>query len=418
VNTDPDTTAVATRRVPRRLRLALVATALITVPSGCGILGGGAGGGGSHSTAAGTASGSAVAVASSRPATSTRAPSPAAACHPEAVLSKWSLKRRAAQLVVVPVEEDAVLSVKSLVTEGAGGIILFGSEAPATMPADLAALRRAGGSAAPLVMVDEEGGEIQRMANLAGDMPWPRTMAATLTRAQTRALAERAGRRMRAAGVTMDLAPVLDLSDGPGPDTAHPDGPRSFSLKPSVAAAYGIAFARGLRAGGVIGVYKHFPGLGQATYNTDDGPASVPPLPVLKAAALRPFEAAIKAGASAVMVGNVTVPGLTGKVPATLSKAAITGVLRRQLGFGGLVLTDSLSALAVTDAGYSVPRAAALSIEAGADMVLFDSAAAVTMTHDVIASIVSAVSLGQLSVSRLDTAVQHVLAAKKISLCR
>jgi beta-N-acetylhexosaminidase len=118
------------------------------------------------------------------------------------------------------------------------------------------------------------------------------------------------------------------------------------------------------------------------------------------------------------MVGNVTIPGLTGKVPATLSKAAITGVLRRQLGFGGLVLTDSLSALAVADAGYSVPRAAARSIEAGADMVLFDSATAGTTTHDVIASIVSAVTSKRLSVSRLDTAVQHVLAAKKISLCR
>jgi beta-N-acetylhexosaminidase len=404
--------------VLRRLRLALVATALITVPSGCGILGGGGSAGGSHGTTAGTASGTAAAVASSRPATSTGAPSAAAACRPDAVLSTWSLKRRAAQLVVVPVEEDAVLSVQSLVAGGAGGIILFGSEAPSTMPADLAALRRAGGSVPPLVMVDEEGGEIQRMANLAGDMPWPRTMAATMTRAQTRALARQVGRRMRAAGVTMDLAPVLDLSDGPGPDNAHPDGPRSFSLKPSVAAAYGIAFARGLRAGGVIPVYKHFPGLGQATYNTDDGPASVPPLAVLKSAALLPFGAAIRAGATAVMVGNVTVPGLTGKVPATLSKAAITGVLRGQLGFGGLVLTDSLSALAVADAGYSVPRAAALSIEAGADMVLFDSATAITTTQDVIASIVSAVTAGRLSVSRLDTAVQHVLAAKKISLCR
>jgi beta-N-acetylhexosaminidase len=147
------TTAIS---VLRRLRLTLVATALVTVPSGCGILGGG---GGSQSTASGTASGSAVAVASSRPATSSRTPSPAAACHPDAVLSTWSLKRRAAQLVVVPVEEDAVLSVKSLVSEGAGGIILFGSEAPASMPADLAALRRAGGRVPPLVMVDEEGGD-------------------------------------------------------------------------------------------------------------------------------------------------------------------------------------------------------------------------------------------------------------------
>ena len=126
----------------------------------------------------------------------------------------------------------------------------------------------------------------------------------------------------------------------------------------------------------------------------------MPPLPVLKAAALLPFEAAIRAGATAVMVGNVTVPGLTGAVPATLSKAAITGLLRRQLGFGGLVLTDSLSARAVQDAGYSVPRAAARSIKAGADMVLFDSATAGTTTHDVIASIVSAVTSGRLPVSR------------------
>lgn len=398
----------------RRLRLAILAAALVTAPSGCGLLGGD---GGPPGTTAAPASDSAVPAASPSSRTPARAPSPAA-CSATRVLDTWSLERRAAQLVVVPVEEDAVLSVRTLVAEGAGGIILFGSDAPSTLPADLAALRRAAGDVPPLVMADEEGGEIQRMANLVGDLPWPRTMAATLTLAQTRALAEQVGRRMRAAGVTMDLAPVLDLSDGPGPDAAHPDGPRSFSISPSVAAAYGIAFAQGLQDGGVIPVYKHFPGLGQATYDTDFGPASVPPLSALKAAALLPFEAAIRAGATAVMVGNVTVPGLTGAVPATLSAPAITGLLRGQLGFHGLVLTDSLSALAVADAGYSVPQAAARSIEAGADMVLFDSVTAGVTTNDIIASIVSAVTSGRLPVSRLDAAVQHVLAAKNISLCR
>jgi beta-N-acetylhexosaminidase len=401
--------------VLRRLRLAILAAALVTAPSGCGLL---AGDGGPPGTTAAPASDSTVPAASPSSSTPARAPLPAAACSVTRVLDTWSLERRAAQLVVVPVEEDAVLSVRTLVAEGAGGIILFGSDAPSTLPADLAALRRAAGDVPPLVMVDEEGGEIQRMASLVGDLPWPRTMAATLTQAQTRALAEQVGRRMQAAGVTMDLAPVVDLSDSPGPDAAHPDGPRSFSISPSVAAAYGIAFAQGLRDGGVIPVYKHFPGLGQATYNTDFGPASVPPLSVLKAAALLPFEAAIRLGATAVMVGNVTVPGLTGGVPATLSAPAITGLLRDQLGFHGLVLTDSLSALAVADAGYSVPQAAARSIEVGADMVLFDSVTAGVTTNDVIASIVSAVTSGRLPVSRLDAAVQHVLAAKNISLCR
>jgi beta-N-acetylhexosaminidase len=406
--------------VLRQLRLALIAAALVTLPSGCGLLGGAAATTASRTATAtlATGAGTAIPAATAQPKTPTRSPSLADACSAAKVLSRWSLDRRAAQLVVVPVEEDAVLTVRPLVADGAGGIILFGSEAPNSLPADLAALRQAAGDVPPLVMTDEEGGEIQRMANLAGDLPWPRTMAATLTRTQVRSLAEQVGRRMRAAGVTMDLAPVLDLSDGPGPDDAHPDGPRSFSLSPSIASAYGIAFARGLRAAGVIPVFKHFPGLGQATYNTDAGPASVPPLAVLKSAALLPFEAAIRVGATAVMVGNVTIPGLTGAVPATLSRPAITGLLRGQLGFHGLVLTDSLSALAVTDAGYSVPQAATRAIEAGADMVLFDSVSAAATTEGIIASIVSAVTSGQLPVSRLDNAVQHVLAAKNISVCR
>jgi beta-N-acetylhexosaminidase len=335
------------------------------------------------------------------------------------VLGTWSLDRRAAQLVVVPAEEDDVLAAAPVVAEGAGGIILFGSDAPPDLPADLAALQRTAASGVPvLVMTDEEGGEVQRMANLVGNLPWPRTMAGTMTPGQVRVLAEQVGRRMRAAGVTMDLAPVLDLSDGPGPDAADPDGPRSFSIRESIATAYGLAFAQGLQEGGVIPVVKHFPGLGQASYNTDFGPASDPPLSVLQAGSLRPFEAAIGAGLPAVMVGNVSIPGLTGGLPATLSTAAITGLLRHRLGFQGLVLTDSLSALAVQDAGYSVPQAAARAIEAGADMVLFDSPDPEVTTNEVIASIAAAVTSGRLSAARLDDAVQHVLKAKNVSLCR
>ena len=335
------------------------------------------------------------------------------------MLGTWSLDRRAAQLVVVPAEEDDVLAAAPVVAEGAGGIILFGSDAPPDLPADLAALRQAAASGVPvLVMTDEEGGEVQRMANLVGNLPWPRTMAGTMTPGQVRVLAEQVGRRMRAAGVTMDLAPVLDLSDGPGPDAADPDGPRSFSIRESIATAYGLAFAQGLQDGGVIPVVKHFPGLGQASYNTDFGPASDPPLSVLLAGSLRPFEAAIGAGLPAVMVGNVSIPGLTGGLPATVSTAAITGLLRHRLGFQGLVLTDSLSALAVQDAGYSVPQAAARAIEAGADMVLFDSPDPEVTTNEVIASIAAAVTSGRLSAARLDDAVQHVLKAKNVSLCR
>ncbi|MGH3223817.1 MAG: glycoside hydrolase family 3 protein [Streptosporangiaceae bacterium] len=384
----------------------MVAGLLIAGSSGCG----------AHQDAERMPGGTAAPVISSSRVT--RTPSPGAGCAETAALNTWSLQRRAAQLVVVPVEENAVLSAQPLAAKGAGGVILFGSYAPAALPANLARLRQAAASDPPLlVMTDEEGGEVQRMANLVGSLPWPRTIAATMTTAQARALAEQAGRRMRAAGVTMDLAPVLDLSDSPGPDAADPDGPRSFSIHASVATAYGLAFARGLQEGGVIPVVKHFPGLGQASYNSDFGPASVPPLQTLKARALRPFAAAIRAGLPAVMVGNVSVPGLTGTLPASLSPPAITGLLRHELGFRGLILTDSLSALAVHDAGYSVPQAAVHAVEAGADMVLFNSASPVATADHVIARIVAAVTSGRLPVPRLDEAVQHVLEAKNVSAC-
>ncbi len=389
------------------LRVAVMAASLVAASSGCG---------GSHDAGRADSPSAAPAASSGRPIPR---PSPGAGCSAAAVLGTWSLERRAAQLVVVPAEEADVLAVRPLVAAGAGGIILFGSDAPLALAANLAALRRtAANGLPPLVMTDEEGGQVQRMANLVGNLPWPRTMAATMTVAQTRALAERVGRRMRAIGVTMDLAPVLDLSDGPGPDAANPDGRRSFSIDESIATAFGLAFAQGLQEGGVIPVVKHFPGLGQASHNTDFGAATVPPLSVLKAEALRPFEAAITAGLPAVMVGNVSIPGLTGSLPASLSAPAMTGLLRHQLGFRGLVLTDSLSALAVHDAGYSVPRAAARAIEAGADMVLFNTADPEVTMNEVIAAIVSAVTSGRLPTARLDDAVQHVLSAKNVSLCR
>jgi beta-N-acetylhexosaminidase len=340
------------------------------------------------------------------------------ACSVSKLLSAWSIRRRAAQLVVAPAGEDAVAAAKPLVAAGVGGLILFGSAAPPALAGELRALRRAAPAGlGPLIMTDEEGGAIQRMADVAGDLPWPRTMAATMTVPQVRALARAAARRMRAAGVTMDLAPVLDLSDGPGPDAAHPDGPRSFSVRAPVASAYGVAFAEGLQDGGVIPVVKHFPGLGQATYNTDYGPASVPRLPVLQAAALLPFRAAVTAGLPAVMVSDAAIPGLTHDLPASLSTSAVTGLLRQRLGFHGLVLTDSLSVPAVQNAGYSVPAAAARAVEAGADMVLSDTADPQATTRQIVAAMSAAVTSGRLPAARLDDAVGHVLSAKHVSLC-
>jgi len=255
------------------------------------------------------------------------------------------------------------------------------------------------------------------MANLVGSIPSAREMAATMTSAEIESLAFGLGQRLLAAGVTVDLAPVLDLDAGDGPSSTDPDGTRSFGVSPTLVTADGLAFLSGLERAGVVPVVKHFPGLGGASGNTDDGPASTPPWSVVQQDGLLPFEAAA-AAVPAVMVTDATVPGLT-NVPASISGPVIEGVLRGRLGFGGLVMTDSLSAGAFGALGYSVPQAAVDALIAGADMVLYsaDANQVAPLTDQTIAAIVAAVSSGQLSLSRLIDADAHILGVKHVNLC-
>jgi beta-N-acetylhexosaminidase len=315
------------------------------------------------------------------------------------------------------VEEYDMDAATLSVGQGVGGLILFGGAAPDDLGGEVHSLDLESlGGLPPLVMTDEEGGEIQRMANLVGPIPWPQAMAADMSQPQVQQLATQVARAMRANGVNMDLAPVLDLATGPGPDAEHVDGPRSFSPVETVAAAYGLAFARGMLDGGVIPVVKHFPGEGQASYNTDDGPANTPPIAELERNDLLPFEAAIKAGMPAIMVGNASIPGLTRR-PASLSYAVVTGLLRDRLQFHGLILTDSLSVPGVSEDGYSLGQAAPLAVEAGADMVLFDATDVTDVTAQLIQAIADAVHAGQLSPARLNQAVGDVLAVKRSQFC-
>jgi beta-N-acetylhexosaminidase len=349
-----------------------------------------------------------------------------AACTNASVVSSWSVSRRAAQLIAAPVLDAEPAAISAAGELRAGGILLLGSVPP---PAVLASrLAAAGVSPGPLVMADEEGGGVQRLVPDVQSIPWPRQMARTMTTAAVAALADNVGTEMRRAGVDVDLAPVLDVDGAPGPSATDPDGSRSFGADPQIAASYGIAFMQGLQRSGVLAVVKHFPGLGGSSGNTDYGPASTEAFSSLQSGGLIAFRRAFAAGARAVMVANATVPGLSAG-PASLSPAVIGGLLRSQLGFGGLVLTDSLSAGAIAAAGYGVPAAAAAAVSAGADLVLFGStltpaataalapAAMASTFRAAVAAIEGAVADGSISYSRLDAAVEEVLAAKGADLC-
>src|SRR5205809_818374 len=190
---------------------------------------------------------------------------------------------------------------------------------PANLGAQLASIKtHVPGQIGLLVMTDEEGGGVQRMANLVGWLPWPAWMGSNWSAAQIQAAVTQVGSKMSADGVNMDLAPVIDV-DGTNaaPSGTNPDGWRSFSGNTAVVSKDGIAFMNGLRSAGVIPVLKHFPGLGGSTGNTDNGSAQTLPWTTLQQVAIPPFAAAIAAGAPAVMVSNATVPGLT-TLPASL----------------------------------------------------------------------------------------------------
>jgi beta-N-acetylhexosaminidase len=269
-----------------------------------------------------------------------------------------------------------------------------------------------------LVMTDEEGGGVQRMANLVGSLPWPAWMGAHWTGDQIRRAVAGVGARMAAAGVNMDLAPVADV-DGREvqPSAADPDGLRSFSGSPDVVSRDTVAYLDGLRSAGVIPVVKHFPGLGGASGNTDNGPAHTPPWATVQATGLPPFAAAFAAGAPAVMVSHATIPGLS-TAPAGLSATVTDDVLKGRMGFHGLVLTDSLSAGAISGAGYTVPGAAVQALRSGADMVMFGPLKDVAGETSAIASAVTAaVDHGQLPRARLIDAADQILAVRHVNLC-
>jgi len=337
------------------------------------------------------------------------------------VVATWTLPRLANETIAVSVDALDIGAMGPAARDGYGGLLLFGPTAPAKFSAIVATLQReTPGLNAMLVMTDQEGGGVERLRNLVATLPWAQTMGKNLTAAEITAEGARVGRSMASAGVNTDLAPVLDV-DGRAvePGATDPDGYRSFSGVSSVAANDGVAFMRGLEEAGVTAVVKHFPGLGGASGNTDDAPAATVPWATLEKSGLIPFKDAVQLGATSVMVSNATVPGLSA-LPSSISPVVMK-VLRQQLGFTGLIVTDSLSARALGAIHLSVPSASVRAIAAGADLVLAgtpaSSAASLELAQATSNAIQGAVADGTLSLATLRAAAAQVLASRNNVAC-
>jgi beta-N-acetylhexosaminidase len=325
------------------------------------------------------------------------------------VLKAMSLRDKLAQLLMVGVAnaDDARTVVD---TYHVGGIFVGNFTDLSMMGAPLADIAASAGPLPLAVSTDEEGGRVSRLSKLIGEQPSPRVLAQTHTPAEVHDIAFQRGQAMRNLGVTIDFAPVADVTTEPDDEVI---GDRSFGSDPAQVTEYAGAYAQGLRDAGVLPVLKHFPGHGHASGDSHEGGVVTPPLDDLKTNDLVPYQTLTTAAPVAVMVGHLQVPGLTaGNDPASLSPAAYD-LLRSGgyggPGFGGLVFTDDLSGMGAISNQYSVPDAALKALQAGADVALWVTTDAVP---DVLDRLEKAVTAGELSQAKVDDSVLKVATAK------
>lgn len=339
---------------------------------------------------AGTAAPPALAAVAPRPPACTPAP----------------LADRAAAVLVVGLrgirhaDDPLAQEVASL---GVGGIFLSdGNVSSARQVTSLIADLQAAAPRPLVIATDEESGRVADLRTVVGGGPSARRMAERHTPEEVRAVAAEMGADLAELGFTLDLAPVVDLDDGPWDGVI---GDRSFSAEPDVAADYGLAFAAGLADAGVIPTVKHFPGHGRSADDThvqsDQVDAS---LGELRATDLVPFQQAVDAGVPVVMLNHLRYDALDPDLPASLSPRAYA--LLRDMGFEGVAMTDSVGMGAINQT-WDFPEAAVLAVGAGADAVLATYGEHALRMRD---ALVAAVQSGALPEDRLSEAAARVTA--------
>jgi beta-N-acetylhexosaminidase len=364
------------------------------------------------------------------PPSATPTPSPSTAPTPTATPAPTpagpTLRERIGQMLLVGfrgMTADAADATRQQIAAGeVGGIILFsvdqlsGGQRNIDSPQQLRGLVDALAAAAPgaplTVAIDQEGGMVARLGPTYG---FPATSsAATLgqgdpsaTAAAARAMAE----TLTSVGVTLNLAPVVDLA-------VNPDNPiiaaveRSFSADPGVVIAHATAFIEAHHDLGVGSAIKHFPGQGSATGDTHAGVVDV--TDVWSATELEPFAALVSQRLpDAVLTAHIFNGRLDGEHPATLSRPTITGILREQLGWDGVVISDDMQMGAIRDA-YGYEEAVALAIEAGVDILLIANQLVyepdiAPRTIDIVEGLVRS---GRISEERIDASYRRIVALK------
>ena len=297
---------------------------------------------------------------------------------------------------------SATSELRRLVADGLGGVILFARNVgTADELAALTAALRAERSDV-LVAADEEGGTVTRLEAVAGSSyPGNFALGAVDDLALTRAVGESIAGMLARGGINLDLAPVVDVNSNPRNPVI---GVRSFGGNPDRVAAHGAAFVQGLQERGVAACAKHFPGHGDTELDSHfELPTVSRSREELDAVDLPPFRAAIEAGVHSIMTAHVRFTALDG-APATLSRPILHGLLREELAFDGVVVTDALEMQAIAGT-VGLAEGAVRALAAGADLVCLGSPDDRVPVRQ---ALVDALAARRLSEERLADAVRRV----------
>jgi beta-N-acetylhexosaminidase len=296
--------------------------------------------------------------------------------------------------------------IRAALADGLGGVTLFG---PNVQDRDqlarlTASLRSA--TTEPVIAIDEEGGDVTRISHQTGsDYPGNAALGAIDDVELTRSVYAALGADLAALGINLDLAPAVDVNTAVDNPVI---GTRSFGADPALVARHAAAAVAGLQSAGVAACAKHFPGHGSTSLDSHLVIATVDaPLSVLRVRDLPPFEAAIAAGVRAIMPSHLRVPELTGDLPASLSRRALTDLLRGDLGFTGVIVSDGLEMRAVSEP-YGIPEAAVQAVIAGTDLLCLGRDQDQLSFLAVKAALLAAVRSGRLPGERLEEAAARV----------
>lgn len=314
--------------------------------------------------------------------------------------SALDVRDKAALVVWPSVYADDWVTAEAVVRDvGVGGVILMRPRLDVSTLTERIRQLDAASQLGVLIATDEEGGDVQRLVDIE---PLASQADVSTTRTPAEAYGLIAAHASVVAGVGVDvvLGPVVDVMPVEGDPPLQTS--RFFQGDLGAVVSYTHAYVDAWQSAGLLPILKHFPGHGSASADTHNAAGVTPPLDVLAASDLVPYQQLASSGAG-VMLGHLTVPGLTDGVPASGSPQAVS-YLREQLGYqDALVLTDALDMAA---ADGSIPEASVRALVAGADVVLFTSTG---RADDVVDAIVAAVSSGRLAAERLDDAATRVL---------